>query len=93
MKRGPLPDDFAIGAGIFYFVSSDTCKLVCGGITDAVAAGLNGVHFYLGQLGQNIWYISQCQPVELDILPGGQMAIAFVKIVSNKGKFAHLHCG
>ncbi len=51
---------------------------VCRHIADAIAAGLNGVHFHAGQIGQDIRGILQFRPIELNVLAGGEVTIALV---------------
>ena len=48
MQCRPLADNFAPGTGIFNFIVGHTGKLVSGGVANAVAASLNGMHFNTG---------------------------------------------
>src|SRR5690554_5993543 len=90
MKGRPLPDDFAVGPRIGNFVRLHAGELVCGGVADAVAAGLVGMHFHFGQFRQDIRHIFQVRPVQLDVGPGGYVGVATVVIPGNPGQPAQL---
>ena len=90
MQRRPLPDDFRPGPRILDLVRRNPGELVGRGIADAVAAGLDGVHFGGGQVVQNIRRILQPYPVELDVLAGGEMAVAAVIPPGDPRQGAHL---
>src|SRR5690606_27176167 len=65
MKGRPLADQFAPGTAVFKFKGRNARELVCGGIAYAVAAGLDRVHFHLGQLLQDGGNLFQLRPVQL----------------------------
>ncbi len=90
METGPLPDHLCPDARVFIFIHGRTRIGVCGGVADAVARRLNGVHFNLRQILQDIGSILQLDPVELNILPGGEMAIVLVILTPDMGQHAHL---
>ena len=48
------------------------------------------MHFNAGQFRQNIGHVFQSGPIQLQILPCGEMAIAFVISAGNVGQLAHL---
>jgi hypothetical protein len=78
MQRRPLANDFRPWPRVFDLVRGDAGELVGGGIADAIAAGLDGVHPGLGQLVENIRRLRQLYPIELDVLARGEMAIAAI---------------
>ncbi len=86
----PLADDFTVGARVGNLVRLYTGELVCGGVTDAVAAGLVGVHFHFCQFCQNIGYVFQLGPVQLDVGAGGYVTVAAVVIPCDPGQAAQL---
>jgi len=59
-------------------------------IADAVAAGLDSVHFDRGQIQQNVRRIGQCRPVILNVLPGREMAVAAIIFPGDVRQHAHL---
>ena len=90
MVGGPLAQKLGIGAGVFDFIGSRACEMIRCDVTHAVARGLDGVHLDIGQRGQDRRHIGQFRPVELDVLPGGEVAIALVPGVGNHGQLPHL---
>ena len=48
-------------------------------VADAVAAGLDGVHLD-GREQRRIWERLEPRPIELDVLPGGEVAVSPVVI-------------
>jgi dissimilatory sulfite reductase (desulfoviridin) alpha/beta subunit len=93
VEGAPLADDFAIRARVHQLVGGHAGKLVRGGVADAIARGLDGVHFHLGQLGQDVGHGFQRRPVELQILAGGEVAVATVVSAGNVRQLAHLARG
>ena len=90
MERGPLANDFAVGPRIRNLVRLNTGELVCGGITNAVAAGLVGVHFHFSEFCKNVGNVFQRRPVKLHILASGEVRIAFVVVPGDSRKPAKL---
>ncbi len=90
MQSRPLANNFAPGSGIFNFIVGHTRKLICGGVANTVAAGLNSVHFNAGQLCQNIRHLFQLGPVKLNILSGSEVHIALVVAARDMSQFANL---
>ena len=78
VKRGPLTDQLTPGTWIDCLVVRDTGELVSRGIADAVAAGLDRMHFDLSQFGENRRDIFQLRPVQLQILAGGEVSIGTI---------------
>src|SRR5574344_502209 len=90
VKSGPLADNFAPGTRVHGFIGGYTGKGIGGGVANAVAAGLNGVHLYAGQILQDIGHSFQCRPVELDIGAGGNVGIILVILARNLRQHAQL---
>ena len=76
-------------ARIKKFVGSGAGELVAGDVSDTVAAGLDGVHPYLGQFRKDVRGVLQLDPVELDVLSGGEMPVATIIDARDPGKPAH----
>ena len=90
MKGRPLPDDFGIDTRVLDFFRGDPGIVIGGHVTNTVAAGLDRVHFDAGQIGQQIRHVIQLGPVELDVLPRGEMAVAAVVCPGDLCQHAHL---
>ena len=90
MERRPLPQDLGVGARIGDLVVGDAGEMVGGDVADAVAGGLDRVHLDAGELGENVGRVLQRRPVELDVLPRGEMAVAAVVAARDVGELAHL---
>ena len=78
MERRPLPQNFRIGARILDLVCGSAGKLIGGDIADAIARGLDRMHFDAGEFIQNIREFGKGRPVELQVLPRREMAVALV---------------
>ena len=68
MVRGPLAQKFAIGPRVHFLVYGYSGEVICRNVTNTAAAGLNGVHPYLGKISEDIGYLFKLWPIELDIL-------------------------
>ena len=90
VKRRPLPQDFRVRARVGDLVMRDAGEMVGGDVADAVSRGLDRVHLDARELGQNVGRVLERRPVELDILPGGEMAVAAVVSPRDLGELAHL---
>ena len=90
MERRPLAQDFGQRARIDDLVGRDTRELVRGDVAHAVAAGLDRVHLDFGQFGQDVGRVLQPDPVELDVLPRGEVSIAAVVPARDVRQRAHL---
>ncbi len=93
VQRRPLPQDFGKRAWVRHFVGGSTCKMVGSHIANAIAGGLDGMHFHLCQLCQNLRNILQRRPVILDVLARREMAKATVISARDRPKLAQLAAG
>ena len=64
--------------------------MIGGDVADAIAAGLDGVHLDVGQAVEDVGNVAQLGPVELDVLAGGEVAVAAVVLVGDVRKLAQL---
>ncbi len=78
MQRRPLADDLAVRARIVDLIGGDAGHVIGGDVADAVAAGLDGVHLYGGELGQDVGHVGQLRPVQLQVLARGEVTVAAV---------------
>ena len=78
MQRGVLPQQLRPDAGILDLARRHAGPLIRGDVAGVVARGLHGVNADLGEIGQRIRQFGELDPVELDVLPGGEMAVAAV---------------
>ena len=90
MKRRPLPEDFGVRTRIGDLVVGDAGVMVRGDVADAVARGLDRVHLDARELGEDVRRVLQRRPIELDVLPGGEMPVAAVVLARDLGELAHL---
>ena len=90
METRPLAQQFGIGPRIDDLVCGGTCEVVRTDVADAIAAGLDGVHLDLGKIGQDIGRVFQLDPVVLDVLPRGEVAVTAVVLVRDIGQRVHL---
>jgi hypothetical protein len=74
----PLAQHFGIRTRIDDLVGGDAGVRIGGGVADAVARSLDGVHLDRGQVGQDVRRLFQLDPVELDVLARGEVAVAAV---------------
>ena len=93
MERAPLTDDLAPWARVHDLVFCSARIMVAGRVADTIAAGLDGMHLDLGQLCQNVGNILQRDPVELDVLARGEVAIAAVILARDLAQLAQLATG
>ena len=73
VQRGPLAQDFCVGAGVYHLVHGNTRQRIGGGVANAVAAGLNAVQVGGGQQVHHIGSFAQWNPVELHIGARGEV--------------------
>src|SRR5258705_14741 len=52
--------------------------MIGGDVANAVAAGLHAVHFHFGKLDQHVGDLRKLRPVQLQILPRGEVAVAAI---------------
>jgi hypothetical protein len=88
MESRPLPDELAPDKGVDDLVGRHTGEVIGGDVADAVARGLDRVHLHAGELAQDVGDPLQARPVELQVLPGGKMAVAAVVLASHRGELA-----
>ena len=90
VQGAPLPKNFAVGAGVYHLVGSHAGQCIAGDVADAIAAGLDAVHVHFGQQVHHIGRAVQCDPVELQVLPRGEVAPAAVEFIGDAGQLAQL---
>ena len=78
MQRRPLPDQLAPGPRIDDLVGRDAGERVARGVAHAVAARLDRVHVDGGELGEDFGHVLESRPVELQVLPRGEMPVTSV---------------
>ena len=87
---GPLTQQFSHGARIDQFVRRGAGEMVGGHVADGVARRLDGVQANFTQCVQHIGDIGQLGPVVLDVLTGGEVAVALVPLFGQQSQLAHL---
>ena len=90
MQRGVLADQLRPDAGILDLAGRDAGPLVRGDVAHVVAGGLHRVDADLGEIGQRVRQVRQLDPVELDVLARGEMAVAAVIFARDMGKLPQL---
>src|SRR5579862_6946704 len=90
MQRRPLADDLGDGARILDLVRRRAREVIGGDVADAVAARLDRVHLDASELGKDIGHVDEPRPVELDVLPRGEVAVALVVFARDVGEHAQL---
>ena len=90
VDRRPLAQDFGQRPRVQPLVSGDAGKRLGGDIAHAVTGGLDGVHIMLGQPVEDIRHALQLNPVELDVLPGGEVPVAPVMDLGDMRQGAQL---
>jgi hypothetical protein len=90
VQRAPLAQHFAVRPRIHRLVGGDAGQRVAGDVADAVAAGLDAVHVDCGQPVHHIRAAGQRDPVELQVLARGEVAVAAVELARDAGQLAQL---
>ncbi len=90
MERRPLPQDLAPDEGVDDLVLRHAGEMIGRDVAEAVARGLDGVHLHRGQLGEDLGHLLEARPVELQVLAGGEVAVAAVVAARDVGEFAQL---
>ena len=90
VETRPLTQQFRIWPRVDDLVCRSAREMVGRDIADAVPAGLDRVHFHLGEIGQDIRRIFQLDPVVLDVLARGEMPVSAVVLVRDIGQRVHL---
>src|SRR5580692_9528901 len=83
MEGRPLTDEFAPWARVLQLLRSHSREVVGRGVADAIAAGLNRVHFDLREFGQDIRNVLELGPVVLDVLASREMPVAAIVAARN----------
>ena len=78
MQGGELAQNLGPDARVFDLVGRDAGPLVGGDVAHAVAASLHAVQAGPRQVGHGVGQLGELDPVELDVLPGGEMAVVAV---------------
>ena len=86
VQGGPLADDLAVGPRIVDLVARDARHVIGGDVAHAVAAGLDGVHLHAGELGQDVRDVGEIRPVQLQVLPRGEVTITAVVAARDVGE-------
>ena len=90
MHGAVLAQDFRPDAGILDLVGRDAGPLVGGDVAHAIAAGLHAVQAGAAEIGHGVGKLFELDPVELDVLAGGEMAVAAVVAAPDMGEHAQL---
>ncbi len=78
VQRRILPQQLGPDPRILDLARRDAGPLIGRDVARAVAAGLHGVDADFGEIGQRIGQFGELDPVELDVLPCGEVAVAAV---------------
>ena len=90
MQRRPLPQHLAPGPRILELVVRCRRERVGGDVAHAIAAGLDAMHLDLGERGEDVGDVDELDPVELKILPRGEVAVAAIEAPADHGELAQL---
>ena len=90
---GPLANELGDGAGILDLVRRGAGEGIGGDVADGVARGLHRVQADGGEVVHDVGRLAQRDPVELDVLAGGEMAVAAIPALGEIGERAHLAGG
>ncbi len=80
----------AQNARILDLVGRHAGPLVGGDVAHAIAAGLHAVHADAGEVGHGVGQFGELDPVELDVLPRGEMAVAAIVAARDMRQHAQL---
>ena len=90
MQRHVLADHLGPDARILDLVRRHAGPLVGRDVANIVAAGLHAVHADAGEIGHGLGQLLELDPVELDVLPRGEMAVTAVVAPRDVGQHAQL---
>ena len=90
MQRHVLADELGPDARILDLVGRDAGPLVGGDVAHAIAAGLHAVHADAGEIGHRVGQFLELDPVELDVLPRGEMPVAAIVTAGDMREHAQL---
>jgi len=65
-------------------------KRIGGDVAHAIAARLDAMHLDLGKCAQHVRDVDKLDPVELQILPRGEMTVAAIPPPADHGELAQL---
>src|SRR5262249_5806136 len=90
VQRGVLADQLGPDARILDLLRRHAGPLIGGDVADGIAAGLDAVQPVPRQIAHGVGQLFQLDPVELDVLPRGEVPVAAVVVPRNVGERAHL---
>ena len=88
MVGRPLPQQLRRRPRILDLVGRRAGEMVRRHVADAVAAGLDRVHLDVGQRVEDVRHVAQLRPVELDVLPRGEVPVALVPALGDHRRAA-----
>ncbi len=90
MQGEMLAQQLRPDAGILDLVGRNPGPLVGGDVAHAVAAGLHPVQSGAREIGHGVGQLRKLDPVELDVLPGGEVAVIAVVAPGDMRQHAQL---
>ena len=90
MQARPLPHKFPDGAGIRQLIGRRPRPLIGRHIADAVARCLDGMHLDTGKGVEDVGRVLEFDPVELDVLPCGEVAVAAIPFLGDQSEGVEL---
>ncbi len=90
MQREVLAQQLRPDARILDLVGRHARPLVGGDVAHAIAAGLHSVQAGARQIRHRVGQLRELDPVELDVLPRGEMAVAAVVFARHVREHSHL---
>ena len=90
MQREVLAQQLRPDARILDLVGRDAGPLIGGDVAHAIAAGLHAVQAGAREIGHRVGQLLELDPVELDVLPRGEMAVVAVVAPRHVREHAHL---
>ena len=86
----PLPQQLGPGARIGDLIGGGPGELIRRDVADAIARRLDGMHLDGRQFSQDVGRIGQLDPVILDVLARGEMAVAAIIFARDMAEHPHL---
>ena len=90
VQREMLAQQLGPHARLFDLIGRDAGPLIGGDVAHAIAAGLHPVQSGAREVGHRVGQFGELDPVELDVLAGGEMAVAAVVAARDMGERAQL---
>ena len=90
MQSHMLANKLGPDARILDLVGSNTGPLVGGDVANAIAAGLHAVHPDAGERRHGVGEFFELDPVVLNVLAGGEMAVTAIEAPRHMRQHAHL---